>query len=275
MKEKVGRPRKEEAGKKDLEILKRLGLKGPLNRHQISREGPRVVISYPTVWRRLEADRDSLLNEGYVSKGTEPGTYTLTSEGLSRLVAQYSESLGSQVSQVVERWSSSVPSPPYLFKKWGYLKERGLEDGAIEVLKAYWPLPDNIRRLKFEDAENQLARILRVVKFTYLFGALGPEITLRWCKAIHDDPELKMWTIGELKDEINVIDILAEFFTQLLQVIEGPEEPKLDDIKSIAKNFKSASTLALGHWNTALAILIMVHLIEVHRKPNLTAQGSE
>ena len=271
-KENVGRPRKEEAGKKDLEILKRLGLKGPLNRHQISREGSRIVISYPTVWRRLEADKDSLLNKGYVSKATEPGTYALTDRGLIRLLSQYSENLGSQISQIAERWAPSLPTLHPLLSKWSYLKQRGLETEAIGIVRTYGPLADTLPHVKLEDEQNRLDQTLKVVISTYLFGALGPERALAWCKAIRDDPELRSWMILDLNEETNFINALVGFFKQLLQTIESPDEPGLDDIKSITKNVEYTTTLAMLHAVTALSILIMVHMTTVHPDSTLIRQ---
>jgi len=271
----MGRPRKEEAGKKDLEILKRLGLKGPLNRHQISREGSRIVISYPTVWRRLEADKDSLLNEGYVSKDVEQGTFALTDRGLTKLFWQYSENLGSQISQIAERWAPLLPTLHALLTKWSYLKQRGLEDDMKWIVKTYGPLADTLPDVKLEDQQNRLDQTLKVIIFTCLFGALGPQRALTWCKAIRDDSQLRDWTISGLNEEADFISGLVGFFKQSLQTIESPDEPDINDMKNITKSIEYTTTLAMAHGIAALSIVNMVHMARFHRDSTPMRQDSK
>jgi len=225
--ELLGRPTKEMTGTKDLEILMRLAFKGPLNCNQISIENYHVIIPYPTVRRRLKADRDSLLKKGMVSgvRNTKPRKYTLTPVGLLKLLSRYSEKMKGRMDQIACRWGSLLPPP---FQKWSYLKTKGLEGQMIEITKGLgWMFP----RL----SEKYLDYAARAVFFHILFVDGASEIKLAWYKALRDDPDLKEWAITNIKDDINAIRDWKGVYEQVLQIIEAPKEPVLDDLKAVLK----------------------------------------
>jgi len=223
----LGRPTREKTGIKDLEILKRLALKGPLNCNRISIENYHVIIPYPTVRRRLKADRDSLVKKGMVSEvpNTTPTEYTLTSVGLLKLLSYYSERIKGRMDEITSRWSRLLPSP---FQKWSYLKTKGLEGQMIEIMKGLgWMFP----RLSKE----YLGYAARAVFFHILFVDGASEIKLAWYKALREDPDLKKWAINNIKNDISAIRNWEGVYEQVLRIIEAPKEPSLDDLKAVLK----------------------------------------
>ena len=234
----MGRPTKEKTGLKDLEILEQLALRGPLNCYETSVKKDTIVIPYPTVWRRLKTDKDSLLKTGMVAEveDTKPKKYTLTALGLVKLLSHYSQDPKRQMNQIAEKWSSLLP-PHRLFSKWSYLKIRGLEDGMIQILKIVRYLPDasiNFDQweghLKWED---HLNIVVKTVFLSSLFPPGVPEVILRWYKAVRDDDELKQLLIKYLEEEIKAIHGWVEVYEKLLRTIKAPREPDLDDVRSI------------------------------------------
>jgi len=213
---------------KDLEILKRLALKGPLNCYEVSRDKQKVEIEYPTVWRRLKKDENSLLKTGMVSEliDTEPRQYALTTLGLLKVISQYSENLKGCMDQIIERWGSLLPPP---FQKWSYLKTRGLENQMTEILKGLgWVFP---RLAK----EKYLSCVVRAVFFRILFGGGVSKDTLAWYKALRDDHELKEWAINNLRHDIDTIRDWEKVYEQVLQIIEASKEPNLVDLEAVLK----------------------------------------
>jgi len=224
----LGRPTKGRERVKDLEILKRLVLNGPLNCYKISVENQRIVITYPTVLRRLKTDKDSLLNTGMVSEveGTKPVEYTLTTQGLLRVFSRYTKNLQGHMDNIVDRWGSLLPSP---FQKWSYLKAKGLENQMIEILKGLgWVFPRLAR-------DKYLGYVVRAVFFHILFGGGVSKDTLAWYKALRDDPELKEWAISNLRHDIDTIRDWGKVYEQVLQIIEASKEPNLIDLGAVLK----------------------------------------
>jgi len=224
----LGRPTKEKTGIKDLEILKRLVLNGPLNCYEMSVENQKIVITYPTVWRRVKTDKDSLLNTGMVSEveSTKPVKYNLTTQGLLRVLSRYPKNLQGHMDDIVDRWSSLLPPP---FQKWSYLKAKGLENQMIEILRGLgWVFPRLAR-------DRYLGYVVRAVFFHILFGGGASKDTLAWYKALRDDPELKEWAIDNLRRDIDAIRDWGKIYEQVLKMIEASKEPNLDDLKAVLK----------------------------------------
>jgi len=265
----LGRPTKEKTGIKDLEILKRLALDGPLSRYEISIEKQRILIRYPTVWRRLVNDKDSLLRTGLVEevKDTRPRKYTLTELGLLKLLSHYPEQLKSRMSQITKRWSSLLPP---LFRKWSYLKSRGVENEMIEILKRLRWRMDLMIPLLSSDPETEqykeylLERFIRLPFFYRLFRPQVSEVALAWYKAIRDDPQLKEWMINNLKDEISTIRSLGEVYEQSLRTIEASEEPNLGDVENTIKTYHEGMVMD-PRFVEGLAILEEVVREKYHR----------
>jgi hypothetical protein len=233
----LGRPTKDKTGLKDLQILERIAVKGPLNSNQISREGSQVVISYPTVWRRLIGDEDSLCKLGFLSKDTKSGKYTLTGLGLLKLLSQYSKKLGKNISKIVEKWGPLLPSLEYLFQNWKYFEERGLGGEAIKMLSSFGGMVDHLHfsRQEPEELERTLSDFFRHQLLINLFGWESPETALTWYKAIRDYSELKERTISILNDQVSIFHDYLAFYEQLRHVIEDAREPDTESVKTIAK----------------------------------------
>jgi len=228
----LGRPTKEKTGLKDVEILKQLALRGSLNCYQISMNGNLNVIRYPTVWRRLKTDKDSLLKTYMVAEveNTKPRKYTLTALGLLKLLSHYSQKPKRQMDQILENWGSLLPP---LFRKWSYLKKRNLEGEMIEILKVLRGLPSTL--IFYEDQKKVEAHLNNCVKTVFLshFFLPIPDVMLKWYKAIWNDNELKELLIKYVEEEIKAIHGWIEVYEKLLQTIKASREPNPNDIRSI------------------------------------------
>jgi hypothetical protein len=207
-------------------ILKLLGLRGPKNIYELSKE---TRIPFSTAHKSLgELSARDFVNLKFsgIQKGRRVKVFELTFSGLTVYISGTILTFA-EMDLIVKHCAHLLP---LFFDKWDYFKSVGLGKEVLEFLSGFAVVHWETFALgPSSDVDRDTLRLL----WEFIEFVLKPfeRTTERWLKAIRGDEELKWRAATTLKMEIKNHQDWIQILNEAHEVLEAPLSVSWEDLK--------------------------------------------